>query len=148
MRIDAAGAQPELSSLRRISWASSWTLRILLSASREIRNLQRHFAREQQRRDRALEFVTQSLLYLLPDQPDFLLVPMQCRPQLTRDPVHVVDGKVHVNRHGGPNVLQYHVALDRFGFEECLIDEHGHIFLGAQVAIAWDRSPPRGFLRK
>ena len=30
-------------------------------------------------------------------------------------------------------LFQHHVAFDRFGFKECLIDEHGPVFLGAQA---------------
>ena len=61
------------SSLTRISWASSWTVRILaFSSALEVGDLQRHFTGKQQGCDRALEFVAQGLLHFLPDQQDLL----------------------------------------------------------------------------
>ncbi len=125
-------------------------MRILtLGSTLKIRNLQRHFAGEQQRGDRALEFVSQSLLYFLPHQQDFLLVPMQSGAQFARDPVHAVDGEVHVHRNGRPNMFQHHVAFDRLGFEECLIDENGDIFPGAKLGQRLRReSQPHEFLRR
>ena len=99
--------------------------------AREIRDLQRQFAREQQGRDRAFEFISKCVLYLLPHPLDLFVVPLQRRPQLARDPVHIIDGEVYVDGDGDPDVLQHHVTLDRFGFEECLIDEHSYVFLGA-----------------
>ena len=98
----------------------------------KIRDLQRHFTRKQQRCDRVLEFVSHSLAYFLPHQKDCSLVPAQGGPQLASDSVHAVDGEVHVNWNRRADVFQHHVALDRLGFQKRLIDENGHVFLGAQ----------------
>jgi len=70
-------------------------------------DLQRHFTRKKQRRNRALEFISQSLLHLLPDQQDLPLVAKKVGAQLLRDPVHTVDGEVHMDRNGCPDMFQH-----------------------------------------
>lgn len=87
----------------------------------QVRDLQRHFTRKKQRRNRALEFISQSLAYFLPHQKDLFGVPAERGAQLASNSVHAVDGKVHVNGNGRSNVFQYQVALDRLGLQERVI---------------------------
>ena len=82
----------------------------VLGFALKIGNLQCHLAGKQQCCNRALDFVSQSLLHLLPDQQDLPLIAKKGGAQLARDPVHTVDGEVHMNRNGCADMFQ-HLSL-------------------------------------
>lgn len=95
--------------------------------------LKRHFTGKERRRDRALELISQSLLYFFPYRLNLPPATLQGSAQFARHSIHVVNGEIHVNRNRLSNVLEHHVAFDGLGFEEGLIDEDSYIFPGTKL---------------